>query len=61
MSNPGLILDGVEDFIDEEPKQSKLHYWLVGSDSGWSCAPYCVVGAVLCSEIRGSYWMGLDA
>jgi len=32
-----------------------------GSDSGWSCAPYCVVGAVLCSGIRGSYWMGLDA
>ena len=29
MPNPLLILDGIEDFIDEEPKQSELLYQLV--------------------------------
>jgi len=27
-----LVLDGVEDFIDGEPKWSELLYWLVGSE-----------------------------
>jgi len=30
--NPGLILNGVEDFIDGEAEQSELLYRLVGSE-----------------------------
>ena len=32
MLDPGLILDGVEDFVDQESEQSELLYWLVGSE-----------------------------
>jgi len=32
----GLILDGVEDFVDGEPERSELLYRLVGSERTWS-------------------------
>jgi len=35
MSDPGLVLDGVEDFVDEEPEWSELFYRLVGSERTW--------------------------
>ena len=35
MPDPGLILDGVEDFVDGEPERSELLYQLVGSEWTW--------------------------
>ena len=43
MPDPKLIIDSVEDFVDEEPKQSEFLYRLVGSErtrgEDWKCLP----------------------
>ena len=32
MLDPGLILDGIEDFVNRVLEQSELLHWLVGSE-----------------------------